>query len=148
MHCKAGRGRSASTVLCYLMFRYNVSVEWALTLLKRQRFEVSPKPQQLLRVREFREKFQNIPELKEVTFKASEDCALLDGAKYRFAFRHITERRNSMPNCTSIVNYRQKFGLLDPLDPSRLVAMAEEKTAKLEATEKRRRLPVRRSITR
>ena len=53
-----------------------------------------------------------------------------------------------MPNCTSIVNYRQKFGLLDPLDPSRLAAMAEEKTAKLEATEKRRRLPVRRSITR
>ena len=137
MHCKAGRGRSASTVLCYLIFRYNVSVEWALTLLKKQRFEVSPKPQQLLRAREFREQLQNIPELREVTFKET-DCELLEGAKFQYALRHITKmRRNSMPNCTSIVNYRQKFGLSD-----------ERVDAESEESGERRVRPVKRLVKR
>jgi hypothetical protein len=48
--------------------------------------------------------------LKGVTFKAT-DCELLEGAKYKYALRHIIKRRSSMPNCTSIVNYREKYGL-------------------------------------
>ena len=40
VHCKAGRGRSASTVMCYLIFRYNMSVPWAQVILKNLRFEV------------------------------------------------------------------------------------------------------------
>eukprot|EP00116_Pleurobrachia_bachei_P010737 sb/3470999/ len=108
VHCKAGRGRSASTVICYLIFRYNISVEWALSILKRQRFEVSPKPAQLLRARQFREVYSSIPELQKVVFENT-DFKELESARYRYALRHILVKRISVPDCSSIVYYKNRI---------------------------------------
>ena len=71
-----------------------------------------------------------------MTFKET-DCELLEGAKFRYALRHITKmRRSSMPNCTSIVNYREKFGL------------SEERVEEKEESGERRIRPVRRVMKR
>lgn len=64
VHCKAGRGRSASTVLCYLVCRYGVTVSLGLDVMKRMRPEVRPSPSQMRRVKEFEECYADKEELE------------------------------------------------------------------------------------
>lgn len=40
IHCKAGRGRSATLVLCYLVYRYDLSLEEAQSLISKRRPQV------------------------------------------------------------------------------------------------------------
>lgn len=47
VHCKAGKGRSAVVVVCYVMVRYNMNVDKAVSFVKTHRPAISLNEQQL-----------------------------------------------------------------------------------------------------
>ena len=53
VHCKAGKGRSASVVMCYLCQKHNVSPEEAFKMLKEKRPQIDLGAKQWNLVRNF-----------------------------------------------------------------------------------------------
>ena len=47
VHCKAGKGRSSSLVLCYLISKYGYTVDEALVFLRTKRKQIDLGPNQI-----------------------------------------------------------------------------------------------------
>lgn len=56
VHCKAGRGRSVTVVLCWLVESQRLTPDEALEYVRARRPHVGPSPEQMGRVREFAER--------------------------------------------------------------------------------------------
>ncbi|TPX33916.1 hypothetical protein SmJEL517_g03380 [Synchytrium microbalum] len=64
VHCKAGKGRSASVVMCYLVTRYQLDLEGAQNLLLEKRKQVEPNLKDAIAIRLFYENLKNKDERK------------------------------------------------------------------------------------
>ena len=53
IHCKAGKGRSAVIVVCYVMYRYYMNVDEAIKFVKRHRPSVSLNEQQIDAIQQY-----------------------------------------------------------------------------------------------
>lgn len=60
VHCNAGRSRSASIILAYLMYRFNTSFEDALRHLKSRRSVVQPNPGFIRQLKQWEDFLQTI----------------------------------------------------------------------------------------
>lgn len=60
VHCKAGRGRSALIVVCYLMQKHQLTLEAAFKMMKNARSQVSLGQDKLLTARMFKSTFKPI----------------------------------------------------------------------------------------